>query len=362
MKAIIIEDIQKNYESLRAEIECSCPHVKIISWAQNCRDAIQQCAELKPDLLFLDIELPDGKGFNILRQIKPLKPAIIFVTGYDEHMRHAFEFSAIDYLMKPVDTNELVEAVARAEERNRIHLMAEQYTIFEQSKSGSDTRIALANQEVMIFKRLDEIVFLQANNHKTQFHFKDYFIEVNKNVGEYEDLFRKYDDFLVKTHRSYIVNLHEVMHFVRTDWELFMSNGKTTPLGEHFKQEVLGKLRAQCEEDTPSRPRIELADQRIIAYPYLSEVLYLEAAGNMTLFYLKDYKRTFVVSKNIGEFAKLLKHRISLMQVHRSHIINLAEVRYFNRELSSAIMTNGESIAVAEQNRAEFLSRLGKIG
>ncbi len=358
MKAIIVEDNHANYESLRYKIETACPQVEILSWAQTCAQAVQQINQAKPDLLFLDIQLPDGQGFDILKQIRPLRPAVIFVTGYDEHIWRAFEFSAIDYLLKPVDSEKLVEAVARAEEHNRIHVMADQHSIFEQSKNSSDQppRIALSNQEVIIFRELSEIVYLEAKGHNTEFYFKDYFMSVHKGLGDYEELFAKYG-FLSKVMRSYIVNLHEVRHFIRGESNLLMTNGKLVPLGENYRPLVLGKLREFCQEDS-TRPRLELPDQKIIAYPHLDEILYFEAEGNMTAVYIKGYKRTFLVSKNIGEFVKILKNRTTFMQVHRSYILNLEEVRYFNRERSVACMNNSESVPVSEQYKDAFLNRL----
>jgi two-component system, LytTR family, response regulator len=357
MNAIIVEDTPGSYESLKLKLNAFCPHVQILAWAKSCSEAVAKITQHKPDLLFLDIELPDGKGFDILEKIHPLRPSVIFVTGYNEHISRGFQFSAIDYLLKPVEEDKLAEAVARAEERNRINLMAEQYAIFEQSnKDALQRRIALSNQEMIIYRSLDDIVFLEAGSHKTHFYFKDYYIEVSKKLSDYEDLFRPYP-FLMKVLRSYIANINEVRHYIRTDSALLMSNGKTVGLGENYKQEMLARLRIACEDENSEAPRIELADQRIIAFPYLADVLYLKAENTMTSFYIKGYSRSFLVSKHIGTFADQLKSRPEFMKVQRSYIVNLAEVKVFNQSNSQVVLSNQEMVPVSKDNKDEFLAR-----
>ena len=152
-----------------------------------------------------------------------------------------------------------------------------------------------------------------------------------------------------------------LLHFIRNDWQLFMTNGKTVSLGEQYRTVVLDKLRAFCGESKGENARIELSDQRVIAFPYLRDILYLEAAGTTTLFYIKGYKKTFVVTKNLGEFADHITLNTDFMRVHRSYVVNLRLVKYYSREEGAVICQNGEPVPVSEQYKSDVLTRLKQL-
>src|SRR4051812_43665367 len=108
MRAILIDDEQRARKSLRADIEAYCPQITIAGEADGVKSGIAIIKELKPDLVFLDVEMGDGTGFNILEQLAPVSFNVIFTTAHDAHAVKAFKYSAVDYLLKPVDADELV--------------------------------------------------------------------------------------------------------------------------------------------------------------------------------------------------------------------------------------------------------------
>ncbi len=351
MTAVIVEDNFDNYQTLLRKIQLVCPNVKVVGHADCCAAAITLIQECKPELIFLDIELPDGKGFDVLKMIAPMKPALIFVTGYEEHIMRAFEFSAIDFLAKPVDPLKLQESVARAEERNKLHFFAEQYEIFEQSRlSPVSRKIALANQEMMIFKELHDIVFLEADGPKSQFYFKDYYMEVNKSLADYERTFAAYP-FLIRASRSHIINTEEVRYYIRSDAAFMMSNGKQAYSGENYRSQTLARIREACAETLGLPRRIELSDQRIIAFPFLHDILYLEADGAFTKFYIRGFTRTFIVAANLKKFESLP----GFARIHRSYIVQLKEVRAFLRDTDMLSMSNGDKIPFTPAGRTKIL-------
>lgn len=352
MKAIIVEDVLEHYQTLALKLKAVCPTINVMAHAQTCEQAVELIVNLSPDIVFLDIELPDGLGFTILPEIAPLRPAIIFVTGFEEHMQRAFEFSAIDFLLKPVNPDKLKEAVERAEERNNIHFKAEQYEIFRQSsqKEILPSRIALSNPEMIIFKDLNEIVYLEAKQAKTAFHFKDYFIEVNRGLIEFEQMFINYH-FLKRCSKSFIVNFNEVRHFVRADMSFYMSNGHQVYIGDHYKQEVFNQLRNICEKE---QTRIELSDQKLIAFPYLKDILFLNSDGAFTRFYIKGYRRFFTVAVNLGRYDNLPGFK----RIHNSYTVNINEVDRFNRSQTMAVLKDGEQIPVSEKYKSDLLNLL----
>ena len=114
LKAIIVDDVRKIRESLRDLLERYCPEIIISDEAENVKDAIEKITAHNPDIVFLDVEMPDGTGFDLLQKIKDVNLKIIFITAYEDYAIKAFKHSAIDYLLKPVDKDELIAAVKKA--------------------------------------------------------------------------------------------------------------------------------------------------------------------------------------------------------------------------------------------------------
>lgn len=356
MRAIIVEDDDKNYQALCIKLQLCCPEVQVIGHAATCTDAIALINAAKPDLLFLDIELPDGQGFDILKAIRPLHPAIIFVTGYQEHIMRAFEFSAIHFLSKPVDPIQLKLSVEKARERNHIQLLAEQYEIFEEQRKGRNAgKIALSNQDVIIFKELDEVVFLEGNGGKTLFSFKDYTMEIARTLADYARMFQDIP-FLMRSAKSHIINLNEVKYFQRAEMSFLMSNGKQTYLGDAYRSAVLEQLEQFCKPDHSWKPRLSLADQRLIAYPYINEIYYLEAEGAFTRFFLKGFTKPLLVSQNIGKFEQIP----GLVRVHKSYMVQTEAIVSIARESKLLTLANGASVPLSEEGKKRVLETIGR--
>ena len=359
IRAIIVEDVESNYDTLFALLELCCPTVEIVGWATNCRQAIEMIKSKVPDLLFLDIELPDGLGFDILEQILPHQPAFICTTGKDHYWVRAFELSAAHYLLKPLGHERLIEAVRRIEDRQRVHFMAEQYEIIRQRSAefGKNSLIAFEDQEVMIFRPVGDIVLIDADDSKALVYLKDYQIQVMKGLGYYEALFNGLD-FIIKTHRSTLVNLDEIKHFDRADHLFLMRNGLRANFAESRRDACIDMLRKACNHKNTQRPRIELSNQKIISFPYLDEILYLQNEKASTHFSIAGYKDTVQVSKNIGEFIDLCDINDSFIKIHRSFIVNLHAILYCDRNLGVVYLRNGKALSVADSHKEELLARI----
>jgi len=242
MKAVVIEDHPKISRELVELIERRCPAISITGTASTVVTAAKLVQEMNPDLLFLDIELPDGTGFDLLDILDhPVK--VIFVTGSDAYAIRAFRYAAIDYLLKPVDPEELVAAVQRAE--SDAALDKERLAIYKSSVAGGDSvpeRIALHTADKIQFIEIANIIRCMADGNYTRFFLKgNTSVLVAKTLKEYDKLLAGAD--FLRVHQSHLVNMRHVREFIKTDGGyLVMDEGAKIPVSTRKKAEVLDKF------------------------------------------------------------------------------------------------------------------------
>lgn len=220
LRAVIVDDEAPAREILR-ELLSAHPNVEIIGEANSAASAIALCRDLRPDVVFLDVHMPDGDGFSVLRRLEPL-PAIIFVTAYDEHAVRAFEVNAVDYVLKPPSGKRLAMAIHRilfAEKPRppKAFLQTDQVIL----KSDTTARVAF----------VPEVSGIEAEGNYTQVRLIDGdSIFMRRSMSEWEDMLP--DEMFFRPHRSLIVNLRAVR---KVDWEkrdanLFVVAGFPTPI------------------------------------------------------------------------------------------------------------------------------------
>ena len=217
IKTILIEDEQDSRDILRAYLNKYCPSVEIIAECANIQEGEAAILKQAPDLVFLDIEMPFGNAFDLLERIKNPNFEIIFVTAYSNYAIQAFNMSAAHYLLKPVDIDELIQAVERVKTR------------LTKAQSFQHTRILLdnlssfnnPNQKVVLplldgFKvaRLDTVLYCEADTNFTRFHFTDGSKElICRNLKHYADILEK--NGFCRVHRSYLINLDYVKQYIK---------------------------------------------------------------------------------------------------------------------------------------------------
>lgn len=243
MKAIIIDDEKHCREVLQALLNRYCPEVEIIATCNGGAEALLALEHQQPDMVFLDIEMPGMNGFEWLDQCTRRDFAIIFTTAYNDYAIKAIKHSALDYLLKPVDKDELVEAVKRAaQEKNtrtadRVSQLLESMQVKKPGK-----RFAVPTMEGLILINPDDIEYVKSNGAYSHFYFTDrHHLLISKTLKEAEEVLPPEDFFRI--HNSYLVNLKYVQKYIRGEGgEVAMMNGEMIPVSRARKQDFLNLL------------------------------------------------------------------------------------------------------------------------
>ncbi|MBS3914571.1 MAG: response regulator transcription factor [Bacteroidetes bacterium] len=245
MKAILIDDLEQARNTLKKDLETYAPDIEIIGEASGVVEGARLLRNTSPDIVFLDIQMQDGSGFDLLDILPQIPFRIIFITAYDAHAIKAFRYAAIDYLMKPVDPDELVQALDKA--RNQKKNESSKYNFLNETlKSGNkpQTRLALNTLDKIHIVNIDEIIRCESSVNYTEFFFtNNKKLLVTKTLKEYEDILTPLGFFRV--HQSHLVNTKFITEFVKTDGgHLLMKDNTTIPVSTRRRAEVVKMLEA----------------------------------------------------------------------------------------------------------------------
>ena len=218
IRTILLDDEPASLNTLKLLVERFCPTLTVAHACTDPREAIEAMLDQKPDLLLLDIEMPELSGFDVLAKTRPIvEPAVIFATAHNEYAIRAFKFSSVDYLMKPVEAAALVPAVARAAERiweKRRSLELEVLLKNHRHRHTAPSDLALPTKDGLTIVRLEDIAYLEAIRTFTVFHFHDQTTEiVTRHLGYFEDMLEVHDFFRI--HDKHIVNRRYLQSYVR---------------------------------------------------------------------------------------------------------------------------------------------------
>ncbi len=241
MRAILIDDEISNLENLRYLLEKHCPQVTIMATAQNVNDAVEAIEKYFPDLLFLDIQMGEQTGFDVLRLIPKRNCEVIFVTAFDQYGIQAVKFAALDYLLKPIDIEELINAVNKAEHKLQSKTQNSQLDFLMQQLAKPEpsvSKIALQMQSEIRYVSIADIIRCEADNTYTYFFLANgEKILVSKSLKEYADLLRP-KGFL-RTHQSHLVNPKYVKSWLKEDGGiLLLTSGEKIPVSKPNKETV----------------------------------------------------------------------------------------------------------------------------
>ncbi|MBL7817857.1 MAG: response regulator transcription factor [Saprospiraceae bacterium] len=243
MKVLIIDDETVIQEALRELLTVFCPEVIQIECAHNVETGIEAIHRLQPDILFLDIELGNGTGFDILNQIPLPQFQLIFTTAHDRYAIHAFQFAALDFLLKPIDPDLLQRSVQRATENINSKNLYKQLQLMQQLllKKESDRKIVLKDNQTAYFIRLDDILFCQAEGAYSKFHIRQSEpILVSKNLKEYDTLLSPLG--FLRVHHSYLVNPNRIRLFDKKEGgALILEDNQVIPIS-HRKKDIILKI------------------------------------------------------------------------------------------------------------------------
>ena len=242
IKAILIDDEVHCLVTLSVLLKEYCPGVQIVEQCRSAADGLKAIEKAKPDLVFLDIEMPGMNGFDMLEQFSDISFAIIFTTSYDQYAIKAIRFSALDYLLKPVDPNELKNAVKKVQEHQHLP-MAEQFQMLLKqihNKEHHFNKIAVPTTEGFELVPADQVIRCEADDNYTHLFLKNKNkITACRTLKEIEEQLHDFSSFM-RGHHSYIVNLNEVIKYVRGEGGyLVMSDGSTVNVSRSRKDALL---------------------------------------------------------------------------------------------------------------------------
>jgi two-component system, LytTR family, response regulator len=230
LKVIIIDDEPDCVRLLELQLNRHCPNVTVIGSTSNSEDGLIMLLKTPPDLLYLDIEMPHLNGFDLLEKVGDLTFQVVFTTAYDRYAVRAFKFSALDYLLKPIDPVELKATVEKAAQK--VQVVQQQLDLLKQQllSSRRSSKIALPQLNGFIIADIEQIIYCESDSNYTRFHMKNneqYLI--CRSLGEVESLLEGYTFF--RPHKQFLVNTDEIKRVVRDEGTILeLSNGVQVPV------------------------------------------------------------------------------------------------------------------------------------
>jgi len=217
IKAIIIDDEIHSCKILEMLLKEYCPDVQVLEQCKDAQTGLEAIRKFKPDLVFLDIEMPHMNGFEMVEQISAISFAVIFTTGYDQYAIKAFRFNAIDYLLKPVEPKELIAAVHKIQTQTR-KPEAEQLQVILKQIQGKEhpvNKLAVPTLDGLELIPADELMWCEADDNYTHLYFKNKNrITTCRTLKEVEEQLQDFR-FFIRIHHSHIVNMNEIIKYVR---------------------------------------------------------------------------------------------------------------------------------------------------
>ena len=251
MKVLIIDNDSSIREGLITLLEQLCPQVTEIKEAVGVETGLNTINQFKPDLVFLDVEMDDGTGFDLVQKIGKYDFQLVFITAYNKYAVRAFKFSAIDFLLKPIEPLDLVVSINKAlsQQKNKdlelqIKLLQENIQNLNAQKI-QDKKMALNDGQLINYVKVSDIVYCKADGAYTIFYLLNaHKIMVSKILKEYEDLLSDFG--FLRTHHSYLINTSKISKFDKADGgQLILDEKYSVPVSARKREQVLdilGKL------------------------------------------------------------------------------------------------------------------------
>lgn len=251
MNVIIVDDRKVHLDDLQSKIEKYCPELNIVATADSVISAIKVIRENPPRILFLDVELGDGTGFDILKNLYNIDFKVIFVSGLEKYAERAFKVFAIDYLIKPVDEIELVNAVTRAKEELSAGIDSKN---FEKLKTIGDIDkpfdfFCINEKKGFTIVYFSDLIKCEADGSCTHFYLIDPETHNVNKVTSYLNL-HNFDEQLtdhdfIRVHRSHVINMNKIVSYNSQEQVIHLVKGQWAPLGDSYKKNFLGLIKAR---------------------------------------------------------------------------------------------------------------------
>lgn len=245
IKTVIIDDEPAMQEINRRYLQSFFPEIELTGIANSVESGVQLIKEQNPDLVLLDVELGTDTGFNLLETLKPYSFKVVFITGYDSYALKAIKFSAIEYILKPIDETEFERAISKAVNeitREQYHEEQGQYLLDSIRKEFNPKKLILKTADSLHIIDIKNILYCQSDNSYTTFFIEnDEKIVVSKSIKEYEELLSEH--YFIRPHQSYLVNLNQVKKIDKSDGGfVIMKNKKEIPVSVRQKKRLIDLL------------------------------------------------------------------------------------------------------------------------
>ncbi len=245
LRAVVIDDVEEIRKANTDIIKSYCPNVFIIGEADSVESGVKLIRQISPDLVFLDVEMLDGTGFDLLQKLKPLTFKVIFITGFEDFAIRAFRFSAIDYLLKPLDPDELVEAVKKVEDSSNkeVFEMKLNNLFSNLERPNNIPKLLLKTSDKIYSINIQDIIHCEADRNYTTFHFVNApKLLVSTGLKDYDAILAPYNFF--RTHQSHLINMAYFDHYIKSDGgnRIILKDKKIIPLAVRKKEQFLQLL------------------------------------------------------------------------------------------------------------------------
>ncbi len=246
LRALIVDDERKSRENLKNLLEEFCDGVEVIGLAGKVSEAIEFIDGQNPDMVFLDIQMQNETGFDLLEHYDKINFGVVFTTAHSEYAIKAIRFSAIDYLLKPIDIEELQNAIKKAQKqldndsqfKNKLEVLLQNL----KPDNTANYKIALPTTNGLVFIKIRDILYCQGESNYTVIHtINDKKYMVSKTLKDYEEMLTDYNFFRI--HKSYLINLNEIREYVRGEGGyVVMNNQKMLDVSKRKKESFLAKI------------------------------------------------------------------------------------------------------------------------
>jgi two-component system LytT family response regulator len=244
---MLVDDEPRGLSSLRRLLELYCPEVKIVGECQDSRSAVEATAVLEPELVFMDIAMPDKNGFDLLNELSPVHFEIIFVTAHNEYTIQAFKYSAVDYLLKPVEEDLLIEAVRRAAQRISNKASVHQVETFlynlHNVQNPAEMKLCIPDMKGFRVVELSDVVYCESESSYTIFYLLNgQRITASKSIMEYELLLER--SGFCRVHKSFLVNLHHIKEYIRGEGgSVVLTNDQAIEVSRRKKEIFITRMK-----------------------------------------------------------------------------------------------------------------------
>lgn len=244
IKAVIVDDEIAGAEVLEYLVKQYCPDIEIVSIQHSVETAIDTINKLQPDLVFLDIEMPTGTGFDVIKNTSQLNYVTIFITAYENYAIKAFKTNALDYLLKPIDIEELISAVEKVKKQiyssQKLSANNIEEVIF--NSLNNNKKLAISTFDGLTMIEINDIIYLEADSNYTNVYMKDNKkMLISKTLKYFEDSLPNTSFFRV--HKTFIINISTIVKYLNSDGGyIILSNNAKIPISRSKKSELVQKL------------------------------------------------------------------------------------------------------------------------